>query len=120
MLVSEFLNFPTKFIENEKVLFDSNESSNLINLYQSMDNQQLSVSQKLNEIKEILHFCEISIGKEKKKIICLVMFSIFQTFFGRSIIQGNEKFRIVVFDKYEAFMNENDEIFKEEICKRKI
>lgn len=120
MRVSEFLNFPPKFIQNEKVLFDSNESSNLINFYQSMENQQLSVSQKINEIIEIIKFCEISKGIEKKKIICLVMFSIFQTLFGRSIIQENEKFRIIVFNKYEAFIEENDDIFVEEINKRKI
>jgi len=120
MLVCKFLNLPEKFINNEKVLFDSNESSNLINCHQSMDNEQLSYYQKLDKIEEILHFCQNSIGKEAKKIICLVMFSIFQTSFGRSIIQNNEKFRIVVFDKYENFMNENDEIFIEEIRKLKI
>ena len=48
------------------------------------------------------------------------MFSIFQTLFGRSIIQENEKFRIIVFNKYEAFIEENDDIFVEEINKRKI
>ena len=120
MSVSEFLNLPSKFIQNEKLLFDSNESSNLINLYQSMDNQQLSKYQKIKEIEEILHFCEISIGRERKKIICLVMFCALHTSFGRSIIQENEEFRMVVFNRYEDFMNEPDQIFVEAIRQLRI
>jgi len=67
MRLSEFLNFPDKFVENERNLFSDNESSDLINLYQSIKNDNLSRVQKIEKIKEILNICEISSGTERKK-----------------------------------------------------
>ena len=111
MRLSQFLQFPPKFLENENLLFNENESLNLINLYKSMNNSQLTKSQKIDKIKEILRICLVSFGKERKKIICLLMFSVLQTAFGRSIIQEDERFRQVVFDRYELFITENDQDF---------
>ena len=115
MRVSEFLQFPPKFIENENILFNQNESLNLINLYQSMNNPQLSRQQKINKIAEILRISEFSIGRERQKIMCLLVFSIFQTDFGRSIIQSSEIFRKAVFNRYEDFITDTDQIFVEAI-----
>jgi len=111
MRLSEFLEFPSKFIENEKVLFTPNESSDLINLYQSMCNQELTRKEKIQKIKDILNICEISIGIERKKVICLLVFSVLKTEFGRSIIQENNRFREIVFNRYEEFMTINDQDF---------
>ena len=85
-----------------------------------MNNPQLSRHQKINEIEEILHICEISIGREKRKIICLLMFSVLQTDFGRSIIQEDKKFRDAIFERYEDFMTNTDQIFVEAIRERRI
>lgn len=120
MLVSEFLQFPNKFLQIEANLFSDKESLNLINLYQSMFNQNLTRVDKISNIKEILNICGNAIGKERKKIICLLTFSILQTSFGRSLIQENERFRQVVFGRYDLFMTEDDQDFVEAMKDRRI
>ena len=120
MLVSEFLQFPNKFIEIEANLFSDKETSNMIHSYQSMFEQNLSRADKISIMKEILKSCENVIGKERKKIICLLTFSILQTPFGRSLIQENERFREVVFGRYELFLTEDDQDFVEGMRERKL
>lgn len=120
MRLSQFLRLPSKFIENENILFSDNESSDLINLYESFNNQQLSRQQKINKMLEILRILESSIGEERKKIICLLMFSVLQTVFGRSIIQSSNRFRMAVLGRYEHFMTNTDEIFVEAIYELRI
>ncbi len=120
MIVSEFLQFPNKFVQIEANLFSDNESTNMIHSYRSMSDQNLSRTDKISMIKEILNICGNSVGKERKKIICLLTFSILQTPFGRSLIQENERFRKVVFDRYDLFISEDDQDFVEAMRERRI
>ena len=120
MLVSEFLQFPNKFVQIEGNLFTGNESCEFINLYQSMHHQTLSREEKMSNMKKVLNICQNAVGTERKKIICLLTFSILQTPFGRSLIQENERFREVVFGRYKLFMTENDQDFVEALRDRRI
>lgn len=115
MLLSEFLQFPNKFVKNERELFTKYESSNMINTYVSMNDQNLSKDDKIVKIKNMLKFCEYAHGTEKKKIICLLVFSILKTEFGRSLIQESERFRRAALGRYEDFMTEDDQDFTEVI-----
>lgn len=112
MLVSEMLQFPIKFRQIESELFTSNESSHLFYLYQSMYDPNLTKSNKISYMKKVINMCD-NVPKNGKKIICLLMFYLLKTEFGRSILQENSKFRIVVFERYEELMKEDDQDFVE-------
>jgi len=85
-----------------------------------MYSQSLSRTDKISNIKNILNICQDARGTDRKKIICLVVFSILQTSFGRSLVQENERFRKVVFDRYKLFMGEDDQEFVEALRNRSI
>ena len=110
MLVSEILQFPIKFRQIESELFTKDDSSHLCNVYQNMYNPNLTRKHKISCIKEILGMCD-NVSKDGKKIICLLVFYVLKTEFGRSLLQENDKFRVVVFSRYEEFITEDDQDF---------
>lgn len=110
MLVSEILQFPVKFRQIESDLFTRDESTHLFDLYQSMYDANLTRSNKISCMKKVLIICD-NVPKDGKKIICLLMFHLLKTEFGCSIIQESEKFRVVVFERYEELMKEDDQDF---------
>jgi len=85
-----------------------------------MHNQTLAREEKKSNIKKVLNMWENAFESEKKKIICLLMFSIFQTPFGCSIIQESERFREVIFGRYELFITDNDQDFVEAMRERRV
>ncbi len=85
-----------------------------------MYNDNFARKEKLNNIKKLLNLFDNIYGQNKKRLLCLVVFSILNTTFGRSMIQENEKFRKVVFEKYEDFINDSNQDFVEALKVRKI
>jgi hypothetical protein len=120
MSISALLQFPTSFVQLEQTAFSNEMSSKLIDIYNSMYNDNFTRSEKINNIKKILNICNEMYVQDKKRLICLVVFSMLNTAFGRSIIQENEKFREIVFDKYEDFINDSNQDFVEALKIRKI
>jgi len=113
MLVSVLLQFPPKFIDIEDTLFTEYETSNFVQTYQGMLSNNLSKEEKIDKFKNILTLCEPFTSIERKKFICLLAYSILQTSFGCYLLQENEKYRKVVFEKYKEFMTEDDQEFVE-------
>ncbi len=85
-----------------------------------MHNNNFTRKEKLNNIKKLLNLFDNIYVRDKKRLLCLVVFSILNTSFGHSIIQENEKFRKVVFEKYEDFINDSNQDFVEALKIRKI
>jgi len=110
MLVSEVLQFPIKFRQIESELFTCDESTHLFYLYQSMYDPNLTRSNKISYMKELINMFD-NVPKNGKKIICLLIFYVLKTEFGRSLLQENDKFRVIVFSRYEEFITEDDQDF---------
>ena len=120
MYISVLLQFPTSFVQVEQTSFSNALSSELIDIYNSMHNNNFTRKEKLNNIKKLLNLFDNIYVRDKKRLLCLVVFSILNTSFGHSMIQENEKFRKVVFEKYEDFINDSNQDFVEALKIRKI
>ncbi len=119
MSISDLLQLPTTYAQIEHTFFSREKSELLIMLYNSMYNANLEKKDKITNIKKILDMFYLS-DENCKKLLCLVMFSVLNTSFGISLIQENEKFRQVVFDKYQEFIGLSDQDFVEALKIRKI
>ena len=120
MLVSEYLQLPG-YSQIEEELFSRDESLELIKIYDMM-NIEINDEEKIKNIKILLFKINTSIYK-KRKIMCLVLFCILNTSFGYSLIQRIEKFRKIIFNKYEEFIlleQSDDQHFVDVLKSKKI
>jgi hypothetical protein len=120
MLVTEILQLPQSFNIIESVLFDENESNEIINIYNNMYNDNLTRTEKIRDIQKVMNKMANCYTRNEKKFYCLIIFSILNTPFGYQIIQDNDKFRETVFSKYKEFIDMDDLEFTEALRSRKI
>lgn len=118
---SEYLQFES-FSQKERDLFTSFESKHMIDSYNSLFDDNLSKNQKMKKIKDIVNLTHNTFGKNRKKILILVIFSMTNTPFGHSLLQEYTKFRDVVFEAYERnyMIGNDDQDFLRELDKKKI
>jgi hypothetical protein len=121
MYVSDVIQLPSEFYSIEEYYFTEEESDDLIYIYNIMDDDNCSRSQKISSIKNLLQMFD-SYNKDGKKILALLIYSVLNTKFGHALIQSNEKFRETVFQKYEALLIDgiDDQLFIQELKNRKI
>jgi len=120
MSASELFQLPSSYAQIEQEHLSYEESIKIIDIYNSMYNDNLSKQEKISNLKKLL---DMFFGYEDiymKKLLCLIYFSILNTTFAYSIIQENERFRKVVFEKYEEFINLPDQDFVEALKIRRI
>jgi hypothetical protein len=113
MSITEYLQFPG-YVQLEYELFTSYESIELVNIYNIFTDPNINRPEKIQNIKKLLDKIQDTSNIDKRKIIVLTVFSIINTPFGYSLLQENEKYRQVVFNKYEQFIQEQtDQLFIE-------
>lgn len=107
------------FIDKEIQLFTSAESYNMVNIYNDILNQNYDYKKKIKKIKTVLNLMDGTYNRNKKKILFLFICYIFSTPFGYSLIQENERLRILILNRYREILQfYNDDIdFIEELQK---
>lgn len=120
MLLTEIFQLPQSYNMIELLIFNQDDSIEIINIYNSMYNDNLSKEEKIRYIKKAMDMMLKCHTESGKKFFCLVIFSILNTPFGYKIIQENERFRRTVNDKYNQFIDIDDQDFTEALRIRKI
>jgi len=121
MLITEYLQFQG-YVQLEYELFTSYESIELVDVCNTFTDPNINRSEKIQNIKKLLEKVQETSNIVKRKIIILTVFSILNTPFGYSLLQENEKYRQVVFNKYEKFIQEEqtDQLFIEYLTPMRI
>jgi NurA-like 5'-3' nuclease len=107
------------FIDKEIELFTSTESYNMVITYNNILNENYDYKKKIKKIRTVLKSMDGRYNRNKKKILFLFICYIFSTPFGYSLIQDNERLRILILDRYREILQfYNDDIdFIEELRK---
>lgn len=122
MLVTELLQLPRSYYEIESNAFTQDESLCMIHIYNNICNNSISENIKIRGIMTIMDIWMHHNFQNERKLVCLIVFSVLNTSFGRELIQGNEIFRNAITSKYNEFMNigADDQEFIEELSCRNI